>query len=149
MEVYRITAEKWVGMTASGKENRWNKNNEYVIYTGGSRSLSTLELVVHRASVTTSKIYKLMVIYLKDAPGMIAEIKITDLPTDWRNISAYSTLQNIGSTWYKSKASLILKVPSAVIPQEHNYLINTEHPDYLTLVKFIDTEDYFWDNRLI
>lgn len=149
MEIFRICPEKWVVMTASGVENRWNKSGEYVIYCGGSRSLSTLELVVHRASIITSKKYKLMVLYLKSKPGLIEEIQVTSLPPDWRNRSAYSVLQELGSDWYNSRRSLILKVPSAVVPQEFNYLINTTHPDFASEVSHIDTEDYFWDSRLI
>ncbi len=44
---------------------------------------------------------------------------------------------------------MILRVPSAVIPQEYNYIINTRHPDFLTKVKLLRIEDYFWDERLM
>lgn len=148
MVVFRISLETYVGLSSSGADNRWNKAKEYVIYSGGSRSLSTLELVAHREHVKTKKTYKLMVLYFPDDPNLIMEIQIKDLPPDWRNRSAYSILQEIGSKWYILKSSLVLKVPSAIIPQEFNYIINTDHPLF-SLVKHIDTEDFFWDNRLI
>jgi len=66
----------------------------------------------------------------------------------WRGISAYAQLQAIGSRWYQSESSLILKVPSAVIPQEYNYVINTRHKDFRKKVKLVDSEVYFWDKRI-
>lgn len=148
MIVFRIALEKYAVLTSSGAENRWNKTGEYVIYTGGSRSLSTLELVAHRAHISTSKIYKVMQIFFDDDPTLVNEVKISTLPTDWRSRSAYGILQNIGSDWYTKNLSLILKVPSAIIPQEFNYIINTKHPNF-SKIKLIVTEDYVFDNRLL
>lgn len=150
MEVYRISTSKYASqLSASGVANRWNKDDEYVIYTGWSRSLSSLELVVHRASIRPRILYKVMIIELKDTTDLIKTIAVSDLPAKWKSISAYPILQNIGSAWYKSEESLILKVPSAIIPQEHNYIINTRHPSFRDKVKLIRTEDYFWDDRLL
>ena len=64
-------------------------------------------------------------------------------------MSTYSDLQKRGSDWYTNKKSLVLKVPSAVIPQEYNYIINAAHQDYKDKVSLVRTEDYFWDDRLI
>jgi len=149
MEVFRISAEKYSSsLTASGSANRWNEDSQYVIYTGSSRSLSSLELVVHRSSIKPTITYKVMIIYLPDKEGFYQQVLIKELPISWRSITAYSTLQKIGSKWYTSKESLILKIPSAIIPQEYNYIINTTHPDFSTNVKLVDVEDYFWDSRL-
>ena len=65
MFVYNIRKAKYTdSLRASGVANRWNKNDEFVIYTGGSRALSTLELVVHRSSISIDNSYKLLVIEL-------------------------------------------------------------------------------------
>jgi len=58
-------------------------------------------------------------------------------------------MQDVGSTSYEEKQFLILKIPSAIIPQEYNYIINTTHPDFKQKVQLIDVEDYFWDSRLL
>lgn len=86
---------------------------------------------------------------MADEDSLYREIKTRDLPANWRTISAYATLQKIGSEWYRSKQSLILRVPSAVIPQEYNCIINTRHPDYQGKIHLVRTEPYFWDQRLI
>ena len=59
MEVFKICREKYAhSLKASGTANRWNKKDQFVIYTGGSRSLSTLETVAHRSAINLSSPYK-------------------------------------------------------------------------------------------
>lgn len=150
MFVYNIRKEKYANsLRASGVANRWNKNDEFVIYTGSSRSLSTLELVVHRSGISIDNSYKLMVIEINCLEEEILEITSKDLPKNWRNVEAYPKLQTIGSNWYKSYKHLVMKVPSAVIPKEYNYLIHTKHPDFDKKVSIKEIEDYQWDKRLL
>ena len=148
MQVFRISIAQFANqLIASGAENRWNKRGQFVIYTCGSRSLSTLELIVHRGYIKPAVNYKVMVIYFPDDDNLVKQVFINELPNNWRTTLAYPTLQNIGGLWYNNQETLILKVPSAVIPLEHNYIINTKHPDFNN-VQLIHTEEYFWDDRL-
>lgn len=150
MEVFRISKEVHAhSLSASGSANRWNLKGQQVIYTGSSRSLSSLELVVHRGSIQPATTYKVMVISIADEDYIIKQIQLKDLPPNWRSLAGYSVLQTIGSTWYNSQESLVLKVPSAIIVYEYNYIINTEHPDFSRNVQLVRTEDYFWDSRLL
>jgi RES domain-containing protein len=149
MEVFKICREKYsASLNASGIPNRWNKRDEFVIYTGSSRSLSTLETVVHRSAINILSPYKLLKISI-DEKTLIKEINKTDLPDNWMTIEAYVVLQEIGSKWYNSLESLALKVPSSIIPQEHNYIINTKHPLFATHIKLESIEDFTWDKRLL
>lgn len=150
MEVFRISRDIFANdLSASGVASRWNMDQQYVLYTGHSRSLATVELVVHRASIKPSFIYKIMVISISDDDHLYEHVKISDLPEDWRSTNAYPTLQKIGGAWYKSKSSLVLKVPSVIIPSEFNYIINTRHPDFSNHVQLVRLEEYYWDERLI
>jgi RES domain-containing protein len=149
MEVFKICKEEYSGsLKSSGSANRWNLRGQNVIYTGSTRSLSTLELVVRRSSIAPVNNYKVMVISIADDDYLFKQIHINELVENWRTLAAYSTLQEIGSKWYISQGSLILKVPSAVIPYEYNYIINSEHPDFTKCVRKVRVEDYFWDKRL-
>lgn len=149
MLVYNIRKEKFANaLKASGNANRWNKSEEFIIYTGSSRALSTLELVVHRAGISTDNSYKVMVIRLDIEESDILEVNQEQLPSNWQSIEAYPQLQKLGSHWYHSKEFLILKVPSAIIPKEFNFLINTKHPTFETKVKIEIIEDYSFDKRL-
>jgi RES domain-containing protein len=150
MEVFRISREEYSkSLSASGSPNRWNLKGQLVVYAGSSRSLSSLELVVHKGAVKPSFQYKIMVISIADDDYLIKQIKINELPANWRLIAAYSDLQNIGSEWYNKRESLVLKIPSAIIPFEFNYVINTEHPEFTSKVSLVRTEDHFWDSRLL
>ena len=150
MEVFRISKDAYAqSLRSSGSANRWNTKGQQVIYTGASRSLSSLELVVHRGVIQPTSSYKVMVISIADDDYLMRTIHLKELPADWRTLAGYSALQTIGANWYTSQESLILKVPSAIIIYEYNYIINTEHPDFNQHVKLVRTEDYFWDSRLL
>lgn len=150
MEVFRISKEVHsTSLSASGSANRWNTKGQRVIYTGSSRSLSSLELVVHRGAIQPAAIYKIMVISIADEDYLIKQIQRSELAPNWRSLAGYSELQRLGSAWYTSQESLVLKVPSAIIVYEYNYIINTEHPDFNRNVQLVRTEDYFWDSRLL
>ena len=149
MEVFKICREKYShSLNASGVSNRWNKKDEFVIYTGSSRSLSTLEMLAHKSYINISSQYKLLIISITDE-SLIKVTDINNLPENWKSIEAYVELQEIGSKWYHSNESLVLKVPSAIIPQEYNYIINTRHPKFVTHIILQDVVDFAWDNRLV
>jgi len=149
MEVYRIShTNHSKALSSSGSANRWNVKNEFVIYAGSSRSLSTLELVVHRSSISQLPNYEVMVISIADDEELFDQIPIKDLLKNWRAFEMYHELQQIGSSWYKDQRSLVLKVPSAVIPKEYNFIINTQHPLFKEKVRLVRNEEYFFDGRL-
>jgi RES domain-containing protein len=137
MEVFRVSREKYArSLNASGAAGRWNKDGQLVIYTGESRSLSVLESVVHK-SIATSLKYEIMVLSIRDDARLFTQY------------AAYPKLQFYGSEWYKNKQSLVLKVPSVIVPQEFNYVINTEHPDFTPEnIALVRGEDFLLDSRL-
>jgi len=150
MLVYRISKAKYTKkLEASGVANRWNKAGQYVIYSSGSRALASLELVVHRSSIVQSETYKVMVIDIPaENTALVQEINHSILPPGWNTLAFYPRLQEIGNEWYKNNEGLILKVPSALIPQEYNFIINTNHDLFSSKVKLIGLEDFYWDGRL-
>ncbi len=150
MEVFRICKSSFSKeLRASGNANRWNLKGQRVIYAGQSRSLATLELVVHKSSVIPDQPYRIMVISIADEDRLVEQVKMSRLPPNWRSLAAYPALQKTGAAWYTASETMMLKVPSVVIPTEFNFLINTEHPDFAGSVKLVRTEDYFWDFRLL
>lgn len=150
MEVFRISKDIYSGkLISSGSSNRWNKGGQQVIYTGSTRSLSSLELIVHKGAVQPDTTYKVMVISVADDDNLIRQVLKNELPVQWRTLAGYAALQEIGTEWYNNRETLVLKVPSAVITYEFNYVINTEHPAFSRRVKLVRTEDYFRDSRLL
>jgi RES domain-containing protein len=149
MLVYNIRSQKYsASLTASGVANRWNKKDEFVIYAAQSISLATLELLVHKNSIHQEITYKSLTIQISDNNSIeIFDKKL--LPKDWKSLNSYSILQNFGSLWYQSRRSLVLQIPSVIIPQEFNYIINTLHPEFTSKIELLNIEDFLWDDRLI
>ena len=108
---------------------RWNPPGRRVVYTSATLSLAALEYFVH-VSVQT-KPDDLVSISIEIPQNLTMErISESRLPKNWRTYPALQELQVIGEKWLKSGKSAILAVPSAIIPQELNYLINPEHSDF-------------------
>ncbi len=110
---------------------RWNSRGVPMVYTAESRALALLEILVHLESEEI--LQKNFVIFPVNIPDQ-AIVKLDDsLPNDWRDNPPPLSTRNIGDAWVKSGESLVLAVPSAIIPQEYNYLINPYHKDYQQL----------------
>lgn len=149
MEVYRITHRKWSGkLTASGFPARWNSAGIFMIYTAGSRSLACLENVVHRGSTDFVIPFIIMEITIPDELE-VSEILISDFPEGWNRNGdpGYRNCQPFGDKWISEFRSAVLKVPSAIITKESNYLINPNHPDFLK-ISIKSEEPFIFDDRI-
>ena len=95
----------------------------------GSLSLAALELFVHiDIDIVPSDLVAIPV----DLPDrlVIETVDIKSLPKDWRNYPAPEALKDIGTVWAEKASTPILSVPSAVIAEERNYLLNPVHRDF-------------------
>jgi RES domain-containing protein len=146
MTVYRITTEQWSkSLQASGYPARWNAKGRLVIYTAGSCSLACLENLVHRSGEWQDKMYKVMLIEIPDKIKM-ESIEPGALQKGWEQVNHFSYCQSMAADWLNSATTAILKVPSAIIKKEYNYLINPQHADFKT-IKLTGTEDFSFDMR--
>ena len=147
MIVYRIVTHEYAGsLKASGRPARWNSASHDMIYTAGSVSLSCLENIVHRSGEGLSGLFKILHI---EIPGKLTheEIRPAHLQENWTAYTNVHITRIIGDNWLKSMASVVLCVPSAIIPQESNYLINPAHKDF-KIIRIVKTEDFSFDNRI-
>jgi RES domain-containing protein len=126
---------------------RWNPKGVSVIYTSESRALAVLEFYVH---LSRSVILPGLSIVSIDIPDSVSrkEIAMSDLPKNWRTYPAPPELAAIGAEWVRSRESLLLHVPSAIMPPERNILINPVHSE-MRKVRIIEIEEYGLDQRLI
>lgn len=146
MIVYRITLEKWSRqLAASGNTARWNSRGNLMIYSAGSRALACLENLVHRSGEGNNALYKVMVIEIP-ATVKIETAATKKLRKDWHSLMNYPYCQSIGNKWLKEMGTAVMQVPSAVIKQEFNYLINPVHPDFRK-IKLTGTENFDFDER--
>ncbi|HEX4627329.1 MAG TPA: RES family NAD+ phosphorylase [Gemmatimonadales bacterium] len=125
---------------------RWNSPGTSVAYASESLALATLELIVHLQSVKALAAYSVCRVQFDGK--FMTSIDPGALPATWREYPAPSELQAIGDAWIAGGRSLVLRVPSVIIPTETNYLINPAHGDVASLT--IDPpEPFVLDPRLL
>ena len=147
MIVFRITVVKYSDkLIASGNPARWNPKDVKIIYTAGSRALACLENVVHRTSRGLQENFKTLLIEIPDNLK-ISVVDRKNLIPDWHIYQNMPYTQTIGDEWVKSQNSPVLRVPSVIISEEYNYLINPEHKDF-NKIKLVSTESFEFDMRI-
>jgi RES domain-containing protein len=90
-----------------------------------------------------------MVLIEAELPNGISTqiVEVAALPSDWNAPLPTSSAKDIGSRWIAGNRTVLLSVPSAVIPSERNYLLNPNHPDF-SLVRFRSPQPFKFDRRL-
>jgi RES domain-containing protein len=78
---------------------------------------------------------------------LVSDLSEADLPEDWNSRPISPSTRAIGDRWFKKQSSAVLRVPSIVVPDEYNYLLNPTHPDFAK-IKIGKPIIYFFDPRL-
>lgn len=153
MRVYRIEREKYLDTTLTGigasltEGYRWNSINTHIVYTAESRALAMLEVSVHldlSEDLPTDRYY--VEIEIPEDVEVI-EVNMEDLPLNWDAKPPALATQYIGDDFVKQNIAPVLKVPSSIVPEEYNFLINPNHPDSKN-IKVIETKTLRFDKRL-
>ncbi len=150
MEVFRLTRQKYSkslsGKGAALSGNRWNSKGVEMIYTSQSRALAMAEVLVHLPLHQLPSDFKMICIEIPQTVS-VETLKFNDLPKLWNALPHHISSQKIGDDFIMQKQSLILKVPSAVVYGDFNYLINPYHSDFKSIsIKSVD--DFPIDQRL-
>ena len=129
-------------------DGRWNTVGHAVTYCATSPALCVLEKLVHIEDPTLMPDL-IMVTYQVPDSAPIENIALSDLPPDWRRHEAWS--QKRGDEWHKGRSTLLLRVPSAIVPiansPDVNVLINHGHPDAAG-IRIVGQESFSLDPRL-
>ncbi len=123
---------------------RWNSKGIPMLYVSEHISLAVLEMLVNNQFQDFSIELSLLRIFIPDAID-VKEIKLNKLKDKWNEDASFSKF--IGNEFIKAKSNLVLKVPSAVVMDEHNFLINPLHADFKK-VKITEVKEFSTDNRL-
>lgn len=149
MIVYRICLQKFATLNGRGAEmygGRWNNKGRPVVYAASSVSLAMVEVLVHLPSHLIPSDYVLMKIEVPESS--IKEFTVQELSTEWNLLPGANETQKLGDNWLMENKKLLLKVPSAVVVQEHNILINPLHKLFHK-VQVKDIKPYNFDSRLL
>jgi RES domain-containing protein len=149
MMVYRLAPTKFANdLTGAGARlfgGRWNHPGLPCLYASESRALGLLEYSVNTGADFIPPVLSIVTIDTGSVP--IEEIPESALPPDWKAIPAPSSTKDFGSAILKSLKAAIIKIPSAIISPEHNFLLNPVHPDARKF-KILDLTDFHYDIRI-
>jgi RES domain-containing protein len=147
---WRIVPEELVATAFDGEGarlfgGRWNSVGMPMVYAAEHLSLAALEVRVHIDRTSMKKPYKCISFSFDD--DLMMTLPAKSLPKLWQQEPPTPALQSMGDRWLASGDSVILAVPSIIIPAEHNFLINPRHPEFKKL-KFGKPTDFTFDFRL-
>jgi RES domain-containing protein len=141
----RHAAHAFSGAGARLYGGRRNSPGVAMIYTAQSRALAALEILVHLEAPLLLASYELFEVRFDERT--VNTLAAADLPADWRDDPIPVSTQRLGDKWAQSAASPVLRVPSALIPQESNYLLNPLHPAFKS-VEIREPAAFAFDRRL-
>jgi RES domain-containing protein len=153
MRLFRIERKKYLRSTLTGigaaksKGFRWNSEDTRLVCTAETRALAMLEVSMHLDLTEDLPNDRYFVEIDVPDDSTALEVQLADLPLNLDSKPALLDTQIIGDDFVLNSESLILKVPSAIIPQEHNYLINPRHSD-AKRIKVISKTILKFDERL-
>lgn len=151
MHVWRLVKTKYAGMPFDGEGARlygarWNSPGNRVAYASSNSALAVLEVLVHMTGGGSLPGYSIVCASLPDS--LVDVIDSADLPGNWDSDPVPPELQSVGDAWLASARSLALQVPSALVRDSYNFLINPEHGDF-GRVTIISSEPFDFDRRLV
>jgi RES domain-containing protein len=129
--VWRIVPEHRAANAFDGEGarlfgGRWNSPGTRMVYTSDSRALAALEILIHLTPPTMT--HPLHLIGVEIEPDWIETIPNRKLPRQWTSAIISPATKQLGDEWIRSARSPVLRIPSVIIPQEDNFLLNPSHP---------------------
>ena len=136
MRIYRLTASRYVDTAFSGEGTRrvggrWTPPGYRVVHAAGSIALAVLETLVH-VDPSVMPAHRVIPVDIPEAVP-VTTIAVADLPNDWRRTSPSSNSRKIGKDWLDAGETALMQVPSVIVPEESNYLVNPLHADFTRL----------------
>lgn len=150
IRVWRLVAAAYADRIMSGggayrRGGRWNSKGKAVVYMSESLSLCVLENLAHMVKVPMMRTFKS--IWVDIPESLIHTLEKKGLPPSWKAVQALEATKQIGDRWFDDRVSPVLKVPSTVVPDEWNFVLNPVHPDFNKL-KIGEICDFEFDKRL-
>lgn len=137
IQAWRIVKKRYADDAFSGEGarqagGRFNSPGIAVVYTASSLALAELEILVNLPTERLLESYASFRVHF-DA-SLLYVLREADLPANWRTDPAPRAVKQIGDQWVQKAQSVVLSVPSAVVPAERNYVLNPAHPDFDEIV---------------
>jgi RES domain-containing protein len=144
MILWRISRHRDLSGAGGRKvPGRWHYAGQPVVYLAGSPSAALLEVCVHTSANDVPPEFTLLKI--GGPERKIFAIRPEDLPPNWR--TRLEASRDLGTAWLRKKESVLLQVPSAIVPETANFLFNPMHVDAAKF-RITDAFAYPFDRRL-
>src|SRR5437867_8573189 len=119
--------DAFIGEGARLYGGRWNSPGVAVVYGSQHKSLAALELLVH---LNPRRPNRFKTFFFQFPYSLVENVLLRDLPKDWLEQPPPPSTQQLGDAWVRESRSAVLAVPSIIIPEELNYMVNPGHPDF-------------------
>lgn len=151
MQLWRLVKTRYSRAAFDGEGahrygGRWNSPGTRVAYASTSPALAVLEVLVHVTGGGSLPGYSMVTATLPDS--LVEALDPDELPSNWNRWPAPPATQAIGDSWTRSKRSVALRVPSAIVEGEWNVLLNPAHTDFFRLV-VAASAPFRFDQRLL
>lgn len=149
MLLYRLSNEQYIrDLSGEGARlfgGRWNRKGTAMLYTSEHCSLALLELIVHTPHTLLPEEISLLKLFIPDELN-ITTMDRQQIPANWRQFPAPDSLADIGTKWIHEDENVGLRVPSVLVPDEWNILLNPSSPNYKE-IKIQSVEPFQIDSR--
>ena len=137
IKAWRLIKTKYLpnaftGDGASLEGGRWNSAGVRVVYASSSPSLALLETLVNIESIVPLPAYSLVSVDFET--GLVEHLRQSSLPLNWLQYPPPIETQQLGDRWVAEGRSCVLAVPSTVVTQDVNYILNPTHPAFSSLL---------------
>ncbi len=150
MIVFRLSKAAYaLDLSGKGAEKtggRWNSKGVPMVYAGSSRALCTAEIAVHLPLGLVPAGYSLTQLEIPDRFGF-EEPDLKLLTSGWKSFPYTRVTQQVGDSFIKNNKSLVMRVPSAVVQGDYNFIINPLHEGIAEII-VVKTELFLFDERL-
>lgn len=149
---WRLTKARYETSALSGygsilHSGRWHRKGIPIVYAAESPALALLETMVHVEEADLLN-FSYVAVPVQFSSRYLLTLEENELPEDWNSWPWPESTQRIGTSWFEEQRSVVLGVPSAVVPHQTNYLISPTHPDFSKLVTGL-AEPFPVDPRLV
>ncbi|MBI1814022.1 MAG: RES family NAD+ phosphorylase [Deltaproteobacteria bacterium] len=150
-QLWRVVKRKHAATAFDGKAaqrfgGRWNSPGRRAVYASATKSLAVLEVLVH---LDVGRPLPRLVAFTFDVDSKLVDrLAAGRLPRHWRTSRGLLATQRIGDEWLVSGRALALAVPSTIVPEDLNYVLNPAHPAFGRL-RFGRSIPFLLDPRLV
>lgn len=148
MQVFRISLPKFIeDLSGAGSKQyggRWNDKGISMVYFAESRAMAVMEVLIHLRPEDMDRDF-ILATFDVPAEDMLT-VKLNSLPQNWKASSEIESLKKIGNQFIKDNNYLLMKVPSVILEEDYNLVVNPNHKN-ASQIKLIAKRVFKFDER--